>query len=124
MLPVSEARLSVLSVGPVLPLVEITLIPGVTRSGCCSLTLVHPESLVSTHPLEEKSASPCDSVPAPTPMTQLGSAYGLMVGCPGPSFPAAKKTATPASWRALVATQIGLPSLQAGGLGMMSKGGW
>src|SRR6266851_3030023 len=122
MLPVSEAELRVLSVAPVLALVEMTLIPGVTRSGCCSLTLVQAGSPVLAHPRDEKSASPWDSVPAPTPMTQLGSAYGLIVGLPGPSLPAAKKTATPASWTALVAIHIGLPSLQAEGFGIMSNG--
>src|SRR5262245_46104000 len=122
MLPVSEARLRELSVAPVLSLVEMTLIPGATMSGCCSLTLVHAESLLSLHPREEKSASPWDSVPAPTAMTQLGSAYGLIVGLPGPSLPAAKKTAMPASWAAFVAIQIGLPSLHAGGFGIISNG--
>src|SRR6266705_5122283 len=92
------------STAPVLALVVITFIPGATTSGCL------PGSL--TFPLDENSVSPLDCVPAPTATTQLGSAYGLIVGLVGPELPAAKKTAMPASWAALVANCIGVPGSQ------------
>src|SRR5437867_5021317 len=106
MFPRSVVARRVLSVAQLsfVHLVEMTLMPGVTISGCLERSLGTP--------LDENSVRPLDCVPAPTATTQSGSANGLMVGCSGPSFPAAKKTAIPASWAAFVASWIGVPGSQ------------
>src|SRR5438132_12893266 len=59
-------------------------------------------------PREEKSASVRPSLrPAATQITHGATQYGFRVLTPGPEFPAAKTTTSPASWAILLATLIG-----------------
>src|SRR5690242_11208658 len=58
-------------------------------------------------PRDEKLAKPPSLVPAATPITHGGVAFGFMVFLPGPELPAANTTMILRSWADLLAMLIG-----------------